>query len=279
MRNTLFAAAITALLLTGCSSGAPASSQAPASSEPDSNVLRVGMECNYAPFNWTTTSTNEFTQPITSVDYADGYDVVIATRIAEELGREVQIVKTDWDNLIPALQHGTLDLVIAGMTDTPERRESVDFTDPYYSSEEVIIVRKDSELVNITDIQDLAGYAVRGQMNTIYDEIIDQINGVVHAEPKEDYPSMVFSLQQGEVDAITAELPVAIGVVNANSDLTYVTFADGHGFDADTTVSVALAKGNEDLVTEINAILAGISYDERQSIMGAAVDRQPSSEE
>ncbi len=279
MRNTLFTAAIAALLLTGCSSGAPASSQAPASSEPESNVLRVGMECNYAPFNWTTTSANEFTQPITSVDYADGYDVVIATRIAEELGREVQIVKTDWDNLIPALQHGTLDLVIAGMTDTPDRRESVDFTDPYYSSEEVIIVRKDSELVNITDIQDLAGYAVRGQMNTIYDEIIDQINGVVHAEPKEDYPSMVFSLQQGEVDAITAELPVAIGVVNANSDLTYVTFADGHGFDADTTVSVALAKGNEDLITEINTILAGISYDERQSIMGAAVDRQPSSEE
>ena len=262
------------LLACGCSSQQPAQD-----AQEGTSVLRIGMECDYAPFNWTQSSDSDTAVPISSVDFADGYDVVIGSMIAEKLGMEVQVVKTDWDSLIPSLNAGVIDCIIAGMTETPERAEAVSFTTPYYESQMVVIVRKDSDLVNITNIQELSGRNVLGQINTTYDEIIDQINGVVHAEPKEDYPSMVFSLQQGEVDAITAELPVAIGVVNANSDLTYVTFADGHGFDADTTVSVALAKGNEDLVTEINAILAGISYDERQSIMGAAVDRQPSSEE
>ena len=122
------------LLLAGCSS--------PQVSAPEGRpVLRVGMECNYAPFNWTTTTPSDTTVPITSVDYADGFDVVIASMLAEKTGMQVQIVKLDWDNLIPALQHDQIDAVIAGMTDTPLRRESVDFTTPYYVSEEVIIIR------------------------------------------------------------------------------------------------------------------------------------------
>ena len=102
-------------MLTGCSQG----------NQGNSTALRVGMECDYAPFNWTVTEQGEYTQPINSVDYADGYDVVIASMIAESLGREVQIVKLDWDSLILSLQNDEIDLVIAGMTDTPARREEV----------------------------------------------------------------------------------------------------------------------------------------------------------
>jgi ABC-type amino acid transport/signal transduction systems, periplasmic component/domain len=126
-----------ALLLTGCASGSAASTSASASSTA-TETLRVGMECNYAPFNWSTTTTNDTTQPISSVDYCDGYDVVIATKLAEATNRKVQIVKLDWDNLILSLNNNQIDAIIAGMTDTAEREQEVAFTDPYYESEEVM---------------------------------------------------------------------------------------------------------------------------------------------
>jgi len=233
------------------------------------------MECDYAPFNWTQVEDSDTTVAISSVDYADGYDVVIASMIAEKLGMEVEIVKTDWDSLIPSLNAGAIDCIIAGMTETPERAEEVNFTTPYYESDMVVIVRKDSGLVNITDIQQMKGYKVLGQSNTTYDEVIDQINGVVHMVPLATYPRMVLSLQAGEADAITAELPVANGVVSANPDLTIVTFEDGKGFIVDTSVSIAVAKENTELLEAIQGALDEISDAERLSIMEAAVGRQP----
>ena len=255
------------LCLCGCSSNA-----AP---EADSTVLRVGMECDYAPFNWTQVEANDTSVAISEVDQADGYDVVIASLIAESLGREVQIVKTDWDSLIPSLNAGAIDCIIAGMTETPERAAEVNFTSPYYESDMVVIVRKDSELVSINDIQQLSGYRVLGQSNTTYDEVIDQIEGVVHLTPLATYPRMILSLQAEEADAITAELPVANGVVAANPDLAIVTFAEGKGFEVDTSVSIAVTKENTELLDAIQNALDQISQEERLKIMEAAVSRQP----
>lgn len=284
--------ALAATMLAACGSDttattsddASATSAAESEESTSTGTFRVGMECNYAPFNWTTTEEGEFTQPLTTADYCDGYDVVIATTIAESLGREVEIVKTDWDSLIIDLQQGQLDAVIAGMTDTPEREEEISFTTPYYVSPEVVIVRADSELANITDIQELSGYTVQGQMGTLYDTIIDEIEGVNHAEAATDFPAAINALQHGDVDAVTSELPVAIGVVNANPDLTYVQFEDGHGFSSEgdeggVTVSIGIAKENTELLDEVQAALDEISEEDRQSIMEAAVLRQPSSEE
>ena len=260
------------LLLCSCSaSGSKEDSQT-------SNVLRVGMECDYAPFNWTQASDSDTSVAISSVDYADGYDVVIASKIAESLGMEVQIVKTDWDSLIPSLNAGAIDCIIAGMTETPERAEAVNFTTPYYESQMVVIVRKDSDLVGISSIQELSGHNVLGQINTTYDEIIDQIEGVNHMSPLATFPRMILSLQAKEADAITAELPVANGVVAANPDLAIVTFAEGNGFVVDTSVSIAVAKENEDLLSGIQSALDQISEEERLSIMEAAVNRQPAIE-
>ena len=259
------------MLLCGCSSSAPASES--------SNVLRVGMECDYAPFNWTQVKSSDTAVQISSVDYADGYDVVIASMIAKELGMDVEIVKTDWDSLIPSLNAGAIDCIIAGMTETPERAEEVNFTTPYYESQMVVIVRKDSDLVNIDDIQQLSGRKVLGQTNTTYDEIIDQINGVDHVTPLDTYPRMILSLTSGEVDAITAELPVANGVVAANPDLAIVQFAQGKGFVVDTSVSIAVAKENTELLNNIQTALDKISEDQRLQLMSAAVERQPAVEE
>ena len=257
--------------VAGCSS--------PAGSDEGSNVLRVGMECDYAPFNWTQVNDSDTAVQISSVDYADGYDVVIASMIAEQLGMEVQVVKTDWDSLIPSLNAGAIDCIIAGMTETPERAQEVNFTTPYYESQMVVIVRKDSELVDFSDIQQLSGYRVLGQANTTYDEVIDQIDGVVHMTPLATYPRMILSLQSGEADAITAELPVANGVVAANPDLAIVMFEEGKGFVVDTSVSIAVSKENTELLNSIQAALDQISEADRLAIMEAAVGRQPAVEE
>ena len=261
-------AALSLVLLAGCGSASTKNTS-------DDHKLTVGMECNYAPFNWSTTTANEYTQQISTVDYCDGYDVAIAKKVADSLGMELEVVKYDWDNLIPGLQNNEIDAVIAGMTATDDRKMSVDFTDPYYTSQEVVIVRKDSPLTSITDIQDLKGKTVKGQLNTLYDTIIDQIEGVNHGTAMDNYPSLVNDLLNNGCDAITAELPVAEGIVASNSDLTYVTFKDGHGFKADTSVSIAVKKGNTELLDKIQKALNSISEDERQQIMLEAVKRQP----
>ncbi|MBQ1299529.1 MAG: transporter substrate-binding domain-containing protein [Erysipelotrichaceae bacterium] len=265
------------LLLVGCSGGGN-SGETP---EPERKVLRVGMECNYAPFNWTTTTPGEHTVAISSVDYADGFDVVITSMLAEQMGMEVQIVKLDWDNLIPSLQHDQIDAVIAGMTDTPVRREVVDFTTPYYVSEEVVIVRKDGPVANISSISELAGFKVQGQMNTIYDDIIDQIEGVQHMPAAETFPASIQAVLAGGVDAVTSELPVAVGVVAANPELAYIQFSAGSGFagsEVDASVSIAVKKGNTELLNALQQALNTISEADRQQLMLDATNRQPAGE-
>ncbi|OUO68001.1 ABC transporter substrate-binding protein [Anaerotruncus colihominis] len=236
------------------------------------------MECAYAPFNWTQLEKTDTAVDIGSASYADGYDVVMGKYIAEQLGLELVVKPIAWEGLEPAVNNGEIDAIIAGMTATPERRENVDFTDPYYESKMVVIVRKDSDLTNITSIQDLSGRKVQGQLNTLYDTVIDQIEGVDHVTPLATYPLMVVALQSGEVDALTAELPVAAGVVASNPDLTYVEFAEGSGFEADTSVSIAVKKGNTALLDAIQSALASVSEEDRQQWMIDATSRQPAQE-
>lgn len=276
----LVALFIAGLMLVGCSS-APATPES--TDQPTEGGTKekftVAMECNYAPFNWTQSTASDTAVQISATDYCDGYDVAIARKIADSLGQELEVKSIAWEGLITGLNNDEVDAVIAGMTATPERAEAVDFTSPYYESQMVMIVRADDELANATSIQDFTGKKVLGQINTLYDDVIDQIEGVNHMTPQATYPRMVLSLQQGEADGLTAELPVAQGVVAANPDLKIVTFDDGKGFEADTTVSIAIKKGNTDLLTKIQAALDSITEEERVDIMKAATDRQPATAE
>ena len=266
-----------AALLTGCASNTPTSTAA--SSSNSSDTLRVGMECNYAPFNWSTTKEGEYTQPISSADYCDGYDVVVAKNLADKIGKKVEIVKLDWDNLILSLNNNQIDAVIAGMTATDERKQQVNFTDPYYVSEEVLIVKKDSQYTSATSLEDFKGATVQGQMNTIYDEVIDQISGVNHKPAAKTFPAAIQALQAGSVDAVTSELPVANGVISANPNLAVVRFAEGKGFKADTSVSIAVRKNDDELLNALQDALKTIDTDTRNTWMEEAVNRQPASEE
>lgn len=240
----------------------------------------VGMECNYAPFNWTATEESETTVPIEGGSgYADGYDVQIAKMIADELGMELKIKKISWDGLQPALEAGEIDAIIAGMTADEDREKGADFTTPYYESEMVMIVRGDDGLAKATKLSDFSGKNIVGQLNTSYDEVIDQIPNVNHVTPLKDYPAMIYALQKNTVDGITAELPVATGAVEANSDLAIVHFEEGQGFEADTSVSIALKEGarDGDLFEKVQAAIDKISEETRQELMLEVTKRQPAS--
>ena len=249
--------------------------------EAESSVLKVGMECGYAPFNWTQLDDSNGAVPIQGDStFANGYDVQIAKKVAESMGKELVIVRTEWDGLVPAVQSGVLDMIIAGMSPTEKRKESIDFSDNYYTSDLVIVVRSDSDLVNATSIQDFAGKKITAQLNTFHDTVIDQIEGVTHHTAMTDFPAMRVALQSGVIDGYVSELPEAISASMANSDFTYVAFEADKGFKYelnDVAIAAGLKKGSP-LVEGVNAALANISEEERQQLMEDAIANQPAAE-
>lgn len=244
----------------------------------EANELVVGLECNYAPFNWTASEETDTTVSIDGVNaYCDGYDVAIATQIADELGYDLVIRKIEWDGLIPALLANEIDVIIAGMSPTAERMETVNFTNEYYRSEQVLVVASDSVYANATSLNDFNGAGVVAQLGTLQDGLIDQITGVNHLTALTDYPSLVASVTSGVSDALVAELPVAQSIIASNSGLVIVQLGE-NGFtvdDSDVSVSVALRKEDTELRDLINAILEGISTEDRNQLMTDALNRQP----
>lgn len=244
------------------------------------DTLRVGMECNYAPYNWTQSEPSDEAVAIAAGGYADGYDVRIAKHIASELGMELEIVKTEWDGLVPSLMSGKIDCIIAGMSPTEERKVTIDFTEPYYESELCIVVRKDSEFANAANIQDFSGAKITGQLNTFHYTVIDQIDKVKKMPAMETFPAMIVALTAGAIDGYVSERPGAVSAMASNPDIGYVAFAEGAGFEAspeDVAIAVGVMKGSE-LTEKMNAILANISREERSALMDAAVAAQPLSE-
>ncbi|MDR0861483.1 MAG: transporter substrate-binding domain-containing protein [Oscillospiraceae bacterium] len=285
----LLAMLLAVALMASCASTPASPSQAPATesqapgaapSEPAATkqILRVGMECAYAPYNWSQVAASDYTVALSDGMYADGYDVQIAKLIADGLGMELEVVKSDWDGLPPSLTSGKIDLIIAGMTDTAERRETIDFTDVYWSSEMHLVVLKNGAFAAATSLNDFAGAKITGQLGTIHYDLIDQIPAVLKQDAMADFPTMLMALASGKVDAYVSEWPAAISAQKANSDVTFIDFADGDGFSEDVTVSIGIAKGSDDLKAQIDGILAGITAEQRQSLMEGALERQPLSE-
>jgi putative lysine transport system substrate-binding protein len=242
-------------------------------------TFRVGMECDYPPFNWTQVEENENSVPIDGgMGFAGGYDVEIAGRIAEALDKELVVVKIEWDGLIPALNSGMIDAVIAGMSPTAERKITVDFTDAYYNSDLVVVVRSDGNYADAQSLADFAGAKITAQLNTFHYTVIPQLEGVNQMPAMETFPAMITALTSGAIDGYISERPGAVSAVAANAGLTFVT----PGFEAseeDTSIAVALKQGQPELIEQINGILAGISADERNALMDAAVLNQPVSAE
>ena len=243
-------------------------------------TLRVGMEANYAPFNWTQTEETEFSVPLADGGFADGYDVQIAKQVAQGLGMDLEVVKTEWDGLPLALMSSKIDAIIAGMSPTEERKLSIDFTEPYYESDLVIVVKKDGPFAQAKTLADFAGAKITGQLNTFHYSVIDQIPGVDKQTALETFTAMIVALASGRIDGYVSERPGALSAMISNPEFTFAAFGEGQGFQTlaeDTTVAVGLQKGSE-LTEKINAILAGISKEDRLAMMDAAMARQPLSE-
>ena len=240
-------------------------------------TLRVGMECDYMPFNWTQAEPSEHAVALGAGGYVDGYDVRIAKKIAEALGMELEIVKTAWDGLPMGVMSGSFDLIVAGMSPTEERKVSIDFTEPYYTSDLVIVVQKNGSYADATKLADFTGAKVTGQLNTVHYTMIDQIEGVDKMTAMETFPAMSVALQAGAIDGYVSERPTAVMEQVSNPELTFVAFGEGEGFDVkpeDVMISIGLKKESE-FKDKVNEVLAGISQAERDAIMAAVVDANP----
>lgn len=245
--------------------------------EQRNNKLVVGMECDYEPFNYTETEKTATNVPIDNVPnaYADGYDVRIAKKIADSLGLELVVRMYQWEGLIPALNANEIDLIIAGMSDTEERRVSIDFTDPYYRSEEVVLLSANSRFASATSINDFTGAVVIGQLGTIYADLVPQLveKGAVAGTNLDTVPQIVNAIKQGSVDITIVELPVAKGIVASDSSLSYVQLNPGFAVsDSDVAVSIGIRKGYE-LKDQVNQALSQISEQERVNIMNEVISR------
>ncbi|MDF2539277.1 MAG: transporter substrate-binding protein [Herbinix sp.] len=194
------------------------------------------------------------------------------------MGKELVIVKTEWDGLIPALISGKIDAIIAGMSPTADRKVEIDFSDNYYKSDLVMVVKKGSAFETATSIQDFSGAKISAQLNTFHYTVIDQIEGVKKQTAMDNFPTMRVSLEAGAIDGYVSERPEGVSASAANPNLVMVEFAEGfETSEDDTAIAVGLKKDSE-LTAKVNEILAGISEEERISIMDTAIKNQPAAE-
>ncbi|SHH33984.1 transporter substrate-binding domain-containing protein [Clostridium grantii] len=256
------------MLLTACGSKGTS----------ETETFRVGLEAGYAPFNWTQMDdSNGGIKIDEGSEFAGGYDVEIAKKIADGLGKELVIVKTEWDGLVPALTSGKIDAIIAGMSPTAERKETIDFSDNYYKSDLVMVVKKGGAYDGATSIQDFSGAKITAQLNTFHYSVIDQINGVVKEQAMDNFPAMRVALEAGMIDGYVSERPEGVSAQSANENYKMIEFTDKfETSDDDTAIAVGLVKDSE-LTSKINEILAGISEEERSTIMDDAIKNQPTS--
>lgn len=248
-------------------------------------VFTISMECAYAPYNWAQPDDSNGAVPIDGTnEYANGYDVMIAKKIAETYGWDLKVIRSDWDSLVPAVQTGKIDAAIAGQSMTAERSEQVDFAGPYYYASFAILVKSDSDLTSATSINDFSGKTGTAQIATIwYENCLPQMEGVTIATASETAPAMLMALETNAVDFIVTDLPTAMGAVEAYDDMTILDFT---GTDGDfqfsdqerqenVNIGVSVKKGNSVLVDKINAVLGEMTEEDLNELMNEAIQIQP----
>ncbi|MFA5235646.1 MAG: transporter substrate-binding domain-containing protein [Bacilli bacterium] len=260
----------------------------------EDGVFTIGLEAAYAPFNWTTTD-KDLGVPIANSGflglgrtYVAGYDVEIAQYVAEGNEFDLQVRKIAWDGLIPALQSGSIDAIVAGMTDTPSRRESVSFSSPYYESHLVMVVRADGDFASASSIDDFSGAYLAAQIGTVQNDLIIDyasddgeddlyVEGLIAGTPYETYPDALLALLEANsgLDGVLAEEPIGAAMVEQHpSELALVEFwADETTYDDNFVISVSIAVRHEDadLLIAIDATLATLDVTTRVQWMQEAI--------
>ena len=273
------------LTLTACGgSSAPAETAAAAAEAitgVEDGVLTVGMECAYAPYNWTQMDDSNGAVPIANNPgtYAYGYDVMIAQKICEANGWELEVMAIGWDGLVPALQAGQIDAVIAGQSMTEERMEQVDMAGPYFYASIVCVTQKDNALASATGISQLSG-ACTAQTGTIwYDSCLPQIEGAELMPASETSSAMIMAATSGTVDYICTDMPTAMGACATYDNLTILDFSgtddDFEVDEGEINIGISVVKGNTYLLDAMNAVLNEMTVEDFNNTMNEAISMQP----
>ena len=291
-------AAVTLLSLSACGGGSAPETKAAAGNEAagseaakaesgdteesgEKKVLRVAMECAYAPYNWSQPDDSNGAVPIAdSNEFAYGYDVMMAKKICEELDYDLQIVRLDWDSLIPALQSGQADCVIAGQSITAERLQAVDFSEPYYYASIVTLVKKGSKYENAKSVADLAGATCTSQQSTIwYQNCLPQIEDANILAATASAPDMLMSLNADKCDLVVTDQPTGKGALVASPDFVMLEFGGGEDdfqvTEEDINIGISIKKGNTELKTAIDSVLGKMTKDDFSDMMDEAISVQP----
>ncbi|WP_040882302.1 transporter substrate-binding domain-containing protein [Johnsonella ignava] len=246
-------------------------------------VLKVAMECSYAPYNWSQPDNSNGAIKISNGqnEYAYGYDVMMAKHIGKELGYEIEITRLDWDALVPAVQSGQVDCVIAGQSITSERLKSVDFTSPYYYASVVTLVKKDGKFADAKSLADLKGASVTAQQNTIwYDICAKQIPDANILTAQDSSPAALVALDSGKCDAVITDMPTAKAALVAHPDFKLLDFEgdaenDYKVSEEEVNIGISLKKGNTELKDSINSVLDKMDKTEFEKMMDEAIKVQP----
>ena len=263
------------------------------SNEVDNSKLVVGMEANYQPFNWTTNKESEHTFPIYGTnEYADGYDCDVIHFLSNKLGKEVVLKRIEWGSLINDLKNGQINMILAGMTDTEERRQEIDFTDPYLNSDLAFLIKTENmpttfgtkdNPATYTQLLDLFdGKSLVCQASVVCDDIIEECftkntenKNIRHDSPLATYPLAANDVKSGNAFAMPAELPVVEAMTNLGG--LSVLYVDYYTFLPEDytglSVSIGIKKGNTELKDELNNALKELSNDQRNTLMGEAAKR------
>ncbi|WP_295157272.1 transporter substrate-binding domain-containing protein [uncultured Ruminococcus sp.] len=274
------------IALTGC--GSSESSAPSGESTSDKKVLRVGMECAYAPFNWTQVTEDvpdgSKAVPIYgSSDYAYGYDVMVAQKLADQMGMDLEVHKVEWDSIGLSLDAKEYDCIIAGMGRTAEREASYSFTEPYYYRDNCLVVKKGSEYESVKGLSDFAGknVTVTTQLGTGWVPLLDQIPDAEKGANYETTAEVFMAISNGVADVALIDLPTAESALLTNTDLVIVTPDENDAFEGDkemTNVCIATRKDDTALRDDIQKAMDDIGWNDKakmDELMSKAVDLQP----
>lgn len=275
MRRML-AMALAILMMTALLSGA----QAGVPSGVEDGVLTVAMECNYAPYNWSQSDDSNGAVPISgSNEYANGYDVMMAKKLCEANGWKLEIVRLDWDSLVPAVLSGVVDAVIAGQSMTAARAEMVDFAGPYLYASIVCLARQGTPQAETKGISELSGYCT-SQLGTIwYSVCLPQIPNAEIQPAAESAPAMLMALETGAVDFVCTDIPTAQGALAVYPDMVLLDFSGSEDnfvvSEEEINIGISVMKGNAVLKDALDAVLSTMTVDDFNAMMAEATAIQP----
>lgn len=225
-------------------------------------VITFGTNAEFPPF--------EFVAGTGVIDQYDGIDMAIAKQIAEENGMTAAVENMEFDSLLIALQNGQIDAVIAGMTVTEERLEAVDFSTPYYTATQVMIVKEDSDIAAAADMADKKICVIQGYTG----EVCVKDMGYPYEAFKKGTEA-VMELVNGKCDVVVIDSATAQKYVSDNEGLKIVE--DSAAFESEE-YAIAVQKGNTALLDMINKAIEAKLADGTISELGVKYTEEVTAE-